>query len=355
MNKLNINVNKDDQNINDFLFCWSELGFRPSKTTVYNNFDTQFFLDFFSESFSNTTVQKDIIPYDSDNIVNERFFTQIDENIWLTFVIFDSVSDNSFVGEVSFYFDNKVSEKVDSIILDIEPFSTNDEQSEQKLDKNLFTLSLNPNGFDMYPLIVDTVDLDNIDSYYNDSVMKQINKLSKKITNNKKGLSIIYGERGVGKTSIISHLSSKIEKNFLFLPTTLFDTSVNTPDFRNFLKKNPNSILVLDDCEIYFSDLYSKSNIFTNNILQLVDGLDSDELSLNLILILNCDREDDIDSHLLDSNNLLDVISVDYLRKNKISELCKLINKDKKFKSPTKLVDVLKNRYKSYNESEIGF
>jgi hypothetical protein len=131
--------------------------------------------------------------------------------------------------------------------------------------------------------------------------------------------------------------------------------SINNPEFRIFIKKHPNSVVILDDCEIYFSDLYSKSNIFTNNLLQIIDGLDSDQLNINLLLVLNCDKEQDIDPHLLDSNNLLSILEVDYLEKNKVVELSKFLGKNKKVRESVKLVNVLKNKIRNISDSEIGF
>ena len=86
-----------------------------------------------------------------------------------------------------------------------------------------------------------------------------------------------------------------------------------------------------------------------------MDGLDSDELGLNLLLILNCERECDIDPHLIESNNLHDVVCVDYLTKNKISDLVKLTDKKNKFKNPTKLSYVLRNKSNFGGNDDLGF
>jgi hypothetical protein len=355
-NKLNINVNKDDQNINDYLYSWSELGFRPSKNIIYKNYDTSSFLEFISPLITERTIQKDIIPFDDTDMVNERNFCKIDTSLWISFTIYDSLNEESFIGEVCFYYDPSTEAKIDDIIDQISQFEIREESNKEQFKSNLFSIFIGQSGFETIPIKIDDDKFDNIDCFYNDQVLKKIDKLSNKIKKNNKGLSIIYGERGVGKTSLVKYICSKTEdKDFLFIPTTLFDASINNSEFRNFIKKHNNSVIVLDDCEIYFSDLYSKSNIFTNNLLQLVDGLDSDELGLNLLLILNCERECDIDPHLIESNNLHDVVYVDYLTKNKISDLVKLIDKKNKFKTSTKLSHVLRNKSNFGGNDEIGF
>jgi hypothetical protein len=153
----------------------------------------------------------------------------------------------------------------------------------------------------------------------------------------------------------VNHLIHKLKKNVIFIPSTLFEIIMINPDLRNFLKKNSDSVIIMDDLELYLSEIYSKSNIFTNNLVQMVDGFDSDQLGLNFIFILNTKEIDEIDHSLLDCNNLLDVIQIDALSLEKSKELCKHLNKRNKIKKRTKLVDILKTK-PDFNESdEIGF
>ena len=112
-NMINLNVNKDDQNINDFLYSWSELGIRPSKSNIYKNYDTQSFLEYFSELIIETTIQRDIIPFEENDMVNEKNFCKIDDGIWISFTIFDSLNEESFIGEVSFYYNHKLIDAVE--------------------------------------------------------------------------------------------------------------------------------------------------------------------------------------------------------------------------------------------------
>lgn len=356
LNKINININKDDQNINDFLYCWSEMGIKPSKNILYKNFIFDDFISFFDGQLQIISIQKDIIPFESTDMVNERNFGKIDDNVWVSFTTFDSISEDPFIGEVCFYYNHQSIESVDKLISTINQFEIRDESEDVHNKSNLFSLFIGQSGFEIDPINVDSDKLDNFDLYYNDVDLKQLDKLSKKIKKSNKGISIIYGERGTGKTTVVKYFSKKIsDKNFIFIPTTLFDVTINNPEFRNFIKKNKNSVIVLDDCELYFSDLYSKSNQFTNNLLQLTDGIDSDDLSINLLLILNCEKESEIDGHLIDSNNILDLVKIDYLQKEKIVELLKFLDKKMKVRTPTKLIDVLKNKPHFGNGEEIGF
>jgi|688.fasta_scaffold188223_2 energy-coupling factor transporter ATP-binding protein EcfA2 len=356
-NNLNFNINKDDNVYNDFIYCWSEMGIRPSKTIIYKNYSSEFINFFDDKKIQETTVHEDIIPLDDENMVNQRFFVKLSDNIWFTYTAFDVESEESFIGEVSFYYDYKSHYDVRKIILELDQFEIKDEPGQIESKSNMSRISIGQTGIELEPISENIIDLENIEYYYNDETFKQISKLSKKIKKSNHGLSIIYGEKGTGKTSIVNFLSNKIkQKQFIYLPTNLFDNTINNPEFKNFLKKNKDSVIILDDAEIFFSEtFYTKSNIFTTNLLQLVDGIDASELALNLILILNCDRESDIDSSLISSNNLIDVIRLDDLTKSKANELSKHLGKKLKSKQSTKLNDILKNKPTTFSETEIGF
>jgi hypothetical protein len=73
----------------------------------------------------------------------------------------------------------------------------------------------------------------------------------------------------------------------------------------------------------------------------MVDGLLSDSIKVNLIMIFNSDI-DDIDSNLLESNNILNVIEFFNLDQDSSNELSKHLGYTKKFKTNTKLIDIIK-------------
>lgn len=354
---LNFNINKDEPSHNDYLFCWSELGVRPSKVIIYESFDTEKFTEFFSKLLSNIVTTTDIISLDDSQIINQRVFGKISDDVYLTYVIFDSSGESSCVGEVIFYFNNKKLDKVNEFTSKLDDFILDDDESEEKSsEKNLFSVNLNQSGFQLEPISRIKYEYDNIDLYYNDETFKKIKKLSKKIKNKERGLSIIFGERGTGKTNLTNFFADTIEqKSFIFIPIAIIESVINNIDFRNFLSTCKDSVIVLDDCETYLGHNFTKSNILTNHILQFIDGIDSHKFNLHFLILLNCEDESDIDENLFDCNNLLDVIHLDRLSKSKIQELTKFLGKKSKFKSPTKLINVLNSNYNSIDNTEIGF
>ena len=61
------------------------------------------------------------------------------------------------------------------------------------------------------------------------------------------------------------------------------------------------------------ASVFSKSNMFVNNLMQMVDGFLSDSIEANIITIFNVDDEDEIDHSLLDCNNACCFASYDVI------------------------------------------
>ena len=69
--------------------------------------------------------------------------------------------------------------------------------------------------------------------------------LSKK---NDKGLVLLHGKPGTGKTSYIRYLIASVKKKVIFIPPNMA-ASITNPDFMGFILDNSNSILVIEDAE----------------------------------------------------------------------------------------------------------
>jgi hypothetical protein len=353
---LNINVNKEDFVLNDYLYAWNIFGERPNKINLYQTVNFENFEKILSDSnIVDNCILIEVFPTDEGNLVNKKIFTKLNDDVFLSYTQFDSEAEESIVTEIYFIYNKNGEESLNDFLEKIYELEESIDAGNPEIKSNTFTVSIGSTGLEDQSISFLDSDIENIDLYYNDQTLRKVNKLSKSIKNNKKGLSIIHGERGTGKSTLIKYLSSKIDKKFIFIPCSMFETTIINPDFRSFINKNPESVIILDDSDIYFSEIYSKSNIFTNNILQLVDGLDSDTLKLHIVAVLNLSDVSDIDHILLDCNNLIDIINVDELEVHKIKELNKHLKSKIKIKKPTKLIDVLKNRNFSGSKNEIGF
>jgi len=350
--KINLNINKDDYNINDFLQCWDEFDSRPNKIVLYNQYSTKLFNELIIGKSENRFTE--IIPSDDFNIVNEKVFVKISDDIFISYLTMDKDCDNSTINEIAFFYKDYDSnfEKIQEVIEQLN--SCLIEITEENERYKLNTISLSQNGLEIEPVEMTSVDIENFDFYYSDKTMKSLDKAIKSIKKSNKGLTILYGERGTGKTSTINYITTKLESIVIFIPNNMVENTINNPEFRKFLKKYSKPVIVIDDCEMFFNEAFAKSNIFVNNLLQMVDGFLSDSMEVNVITIFNVEDEDEIDHSLIDCNNLTDIIKFDYLSEEESNELSKHLGQDKKYKNKSRLVDIIKKR-KNKASKEIGF
>ncbi len=347
--KINLNISDDDENLNDYIYCWDKFGERPSKITIFSSFSKNEFNTIINEYSSQVKSSIELIPTDEFDIINDKKISKINDNIYLSYIILDRENDNSFIHEITFFYISEDDMKIINEIL-IKLNNSIIEIEEDVNNYKLNTVYISQNGIEIEA--IDKIELDdNIDLFYNEKTLKSVNKLIKTLKKSDKGLSVLYGERGTGKTSLINYISEKLDRIVIYIPNNMIDLTLNTPEFRTFLKKHHKPIIVLDDCEMIFNDLFSKSNIYVNNILQMLDGLLSDSIQLNIITIFNVEEESEIDHILLEANSFIDIIEVEYLDMDDANDLSKHLGFNKKYKTETKLIDVIKkNNIKNYKK-----
>ena len=347
---VNLNIDKDDYHLNDYLICWEKFGHRPNKILIHNTYSGKLFDEVISKYTLEKNVFTEVIPDTEELIINDKLFIKIDEDCYLSYIVGDRLSESSFIDSISFYYANgyeKVQDFIDELndcVLDYEDDDSN----------KLNTIGLSINGLEIEPISLYNIDLDNVDNYYNTETFRRVEKAVKQIKKADKGLTVFYGERGSGKTSIINYISSKLDRIVIFIPNNMIDHTINNPEFRKFIKKYDKPVLVLDDCEIAFTENYGRSNMFTSNLLQMVDGFLSDSINCNIVTIFNIDDEEEIDPSLLECNNLIDVIEFEMLTDEESNLLAKHIQSNKKYKNKTKLIDIIKKRSNKQG-FEIGF
>jgi SpoVK/Ycf46/Vps4 family AAA+-type ATPase len=330
----------EDTNLNDFLYCNEELGERPSKVVLAFNFKAKEFKEFIDGTLNkviNTLIE--VIPDKDESIVNEKSLLKIEDKFFLSYTHMDKTMVSGFVSNVIFYHKIEDLKIIDSYLEQLNNFVVEIEEVKTKLSY----VSNSTSGLILEPMDLMVADYENIELYFNDSTLKQAKKLIKKINKLEKGISIFYGKRGTGKTTLLSHILDSIDKNSIFIPISMVDSTINNPTFKDVLEAD--SVIIIDDCEILNSDLYGKSSLTFANILQMVDGFFSDEIAVNIILSFNVENEDDIDEEILESNNLIDIIKIEELKKSKAIDLGKHLKIKNKIDTPLLLIDILKERF----------
>lgn len=351
--KLSLNINGDDSNLNDLISCWSQFGTRPNRIILYNTYSSKDFNDIILPLAVEKNVFTEVVPSDDENIINDKMFVKISDGIFISYVVVDRNYENSKINEICFFYRTETDAKrIQELIKELNSCVIGYE-SEEEIHFRLNTISLSPNGLEIEPLDINE-DFSEIDHFYNEKTSKSISKLIKGIKKSDRGLSIFFGERGTGKTSLIHHLAHKLDRLVIYIPNNMIDHTINNPEFRKFFKKHNRPVIILDDCEMLTNEPFGRSSQFVGNLIQLVDGLLADTLQLQIITIFNVDRESDIDELLLEANNLLNVVEFCELTSDEANDLSTHLGNKRKYLNPSRLIDVVQNR-QSEKSQGIGF
>jgi len=349
---LNLNVNKDDAELNDFLHCWEQFESRPNKIVIHNTYSTSLFVELLNNYIVERNYFTEVLPDEESFIINDKMFVKISDYIYCSYIVIDRKHENSIVNEITFFYKSEDNfETIQEIVEKLNSCAVNFEEDANNL--NTVVLS-STSGLEIEPIDMSDFDIDNFNLYYTKQTGKDINKLVKEIKKSNKGLSILHGERGTGKTSVINYLASKLGRIVIFIPNNMIEHTINNPEFRKFLKRYIKPVIIIDDCEMLFHEYFTKSNMFANNLLQMVDGFLSDSMEVNIIAIFNVVSEDEIDHSLLESNNLLKVIEFDSLSPEESTELSEYLGNNKQYKNKTSVLDIIRNK-KPRERKELGF
>jgi tRNA uridine 5-carbamoylmethylation protein Kti12 len=198
----------------------------------------------------------------------------------------------------------------------------------------------------------------NIEDSYNDD-FKEIHqtifkRLSKK---NDKGLILLHGKPGTGKTSYIRYLISTLKKDIIFLPPNMA-SAITNPDLISVLIENPNSIFVIEDAENIVVDRERDGNSPVSALLNISDGLLSDCLNIQIICSFNTDISK-VDSALMRKGRLIAKYEFKELEIEKANALSKKLGYNSNFNEPMTLTAIYNQEEKDFQQSKrnnpIGF
>jgi hypothetical protein len=187
-----------------------------------------------------------------------------------------------------------------------------------------------------------------LDLHYGDGMSDFHEKQVRRLVTGSKGIILLYGDPGTGKTFYIKRLCSdlsKANKKILYLPSNMVD-QIGTPNFNNFLIEwvDDNSdgpkksvLIIIEDGERIL--LKRENNPYgadgVSNILNSTDGIMNDFLNIQVLATFNTDLKN-IDEAILrkkrslgirefkkleveEAQKLIDSLKIDYRATDKMS------------------------------------
>lgn len=101
-----------------------------------------------------------------------------------------------------------------------------------------------------------------------------------------KGIVLLHGLPGTGKTTYLRYLIGKVRKRVLFLSSNAAGDLMD-PSFIQLLIDHPNTVVVIEDAENVIMDRRYTQSAAVSNLLNISDGLLADFLNVQLICTFN--------------------------------------------------------------------
>ena len=211
---------------------------------------------------------------------------------------FSGKRDEDFESDLEYYLDQcNLEEKPEQPYIEIVQVDTN----------NQFTLN-------SYPVVND-FSINDLDLNYGKGFEAFHDKLIQRFKSETKGLILLYGDAGTGKTYYIRHLLRHMTENdkvVIYMPPNMVDQLLN-PNFITFLSnsisqlaRNGNScVLLVEDAEpLLVSREHYLRSMGISNLLNLTDGLLNDVLNIQIICTFNV-KIHELDKALLRPGRLI--------------------------------------------------
>jgi ATP-dependent 26S proteasome regulatory subunit len=199
---------------------------------------------------------------------------------------------------------------------------------QEKKKSNISLVKKDMTGLDTEEFYLTIPDID-LELNYGKDFIKIHDLIVERLNNDDdKGIILLHGDPGTGKTSYLKYLTKFIEtKDILFIPPSMAEM-LTDPAIIPFLLERKNTILIIEDAERVISDRETNgSPVGVSNILNLTDGILGDCLKIQVIATFNMKRER-IDQALLRKGRLICEHKFGILSVDETNILLKRLNKN---------------------------
>ncbi|MCX6351407.1 MAG: AAA family ATPase [Bacteroidetes bacterium] len=273
----------------------------------------------------------------------------------LLYIIYDDllVSFDTNNSRVRFLYQKTPIEKVGEIIGGIKKFK----YKKAKNKPEIYVMVKSATGINTVRLKISKPKL-NIEDNYNEDFQSVHQTIMKRLAKkNDKGLVLLHGKPGTGKTSYVRYLISSLKKNVIFL-TTEMASAITHPSLISVMIDNPNSIFVIEDAETIIMDRDKDGDSPVSALLNITDGLLSDCLNIQIICSFNTDIAK-VDAALMRKGRLIAKYEFKELETEKAQSLSDKLGFNNPITEPMTLTAIYNQEEKDFQQTKsrnmIGF
>jgi hypothetical protein len=207
------------------------------------------------------------------------------------------------------------------------------------------------NGLELKAMEIKRTTLD-IHLFYNDDFAEVHQTINKRLNQKKdKGIVLLHGLPGTGKTNYLRYLSGKLKKRVLFLSPNAA-ANLMDPYLIEILIDNPDSVLIIEDAENIIMDRKIANDSSVSNLLNISDGLLSDFLNVQLICTFNSSLTL-IDSALMRKGRLIARYEFGKLSVEKAQKLSNHFGYDKVITKPMTIAEISNQSESNYESKQV--
>ena len=211
-----------------------------------------------------------------------------------------------------------------------------EKQRRQPLEINLIVQMRN--RLELKAMEIKRTKLD-LDLFYEDDFEETDEVIRKRLgQKNDKGIVLLHGLPGTGKTTYLRDLVGKIKKRVLFLSPSVAGNLMN-PEFIELLIDNPNTVLIIEDAENIIMDRKHNNSSSVSNLLNISDGLLADFLNVQLICTFNSSLTM-VDNALMRKGRLIAKYEFEKLGVKKAQRLSKHFGFDTVINQPMTIAEI---------------
>lgn len=194
-------------------------------------------------------------------------------------IYFDTMSNS-----LTCFYDHRISGKIQETIKDILKSCERVAPPRGKL--SLLVVDTEMGGFSLFEVKEQYSEVDISLNYCDDFQPVDEVICNKLLGVGNRGIVLLHGKPGTGKTSYIRHLIKKIPRNMIYIPSNIVP-QLSAPELLRFLIRHEGSVLIIEDAESILEERHGGDSGALTNLLNLGDGLLSDCLKIQIICTFN--------------------------------------------------------------------